>query len=266
MKLSPVSLAALVVAGGLSGAALAQNRSAYIVQLAAEPKATYNGNVAGYAATKPAVGTRFNARAPAALAYGGYLDAQQLSVASTVASAPIFARYSTVANGFAAMLTPGEVLTLLANPQVVTVQPDEARKLETVSTPSFLGLTAPGGLWSQTPNGIALKGEDIVIGVVDGGIWPESPSYADKLNGTTPSATGTLVYNPPVGWGGGCSAGEGFVPAAAPPDTVATARTPRRRPAATAMRRSRWPASISAPHRAWRRARALPRTRSAGRT
>jgi subtilisin family serine protease len=213
MKLSPVSLAALVVAGGLSSAALAQNRSTYIVQLAAEPKATYSGNVAGYAATKPAPGARFNARAPAALAYGAYLDAQQLSVASTVAGAPIVARYSTVINGFAAQLTPSEVLTLLANPQVVAIQPDEQRKLETVSTPSFLGLTAPGGLWSQTPNGVALKGEDIVIGVVDGGIWPESPSYADKVNGSTPSATGTLVYNPPVGWGGGCSAGEGFNPA-----------------------------------------------------
>ena len=46
-----VLLATLIVMGGLSGAALAQSRSTYIVQLAAEPAATYNGNVAGYAAT-----------------------------------------------------------------------------------------------------------------------------------------------------------------------------------------------------------------------
>src|SRR5688572_30445814 len=101
MKSSFVSLAALFVAGGLSGAALAQSRSTYIVQLAGEPQASYGGSVSGYAATRPAPGARFNGRSPAAQRYAAYLDAQQRSVAATVAGAPIVARYATVYNGFA---------------------------------------------------------------------------------------------------------------------------------------------------------------------
>ena len=215
MKLSPVSLAALFVLGSLSGAAFAQSRSTYIVQLAAEPQASYNGNVPGYAATQPAPGARFNGRAPASLAYAAYLDTQQQIVAATVSGAPIVARYSTVYNGFAAQLTAAEVQALRANPMVVAVHVDEARKLETISTPAFLGLTADGGLWSQSVGGFAIKGEDVIIGVVDGGIWPESPSYADRVNGSAPVFSGGVsAYGPaPAGWLGGCVAGEGFTPA-----------------------------------------------------
>ena len=215
MKLLPASLAVLALMGGLSTDVLAQARRTYIVQLVAEPAATYQGTVAGYAATQPVAGARFNARSAAALAYKGFLDKQHNTVAALVRSAPIVARYSTVYNGFAARLTDAEVAALRANPLVVDVQVDEIRKLETISTSAFLGLSATGGVWSQTLDGIAIKGEDIVIGVVDGGIWPESPSYADRVNAGVPVFTGgTLAYGPPTGnWLGVCEAGEGFTPA-----------------------------------------------------
>ena len=215
-KLRFTSLAALMLLAGLSTSAFAQSRSTYIVQLAAEPVASYAGTVPGYSATLPAPGTRLNSRSAAAMAYKGYLDAQQTSVTSLIAGAPIVARYSTVYNGFAARLTAAEVQALKSSPLVVDVFADEARKLETISTPAFLGLSTPGGVWSQTIAGLALKGEDIIIGVVDGGIWPESPSYADRVDGSTPVfGTGSLAYGPPpAGWTGTCMAGEGFTPAA----------------------------------------------------
>jgi len=133
-------------------------------------------------------------------------------VAASVIGAPIIARYSTVYNGFAAQLTDAQVQLLLAHPDVVAVHPDEQRKLETISTSAFLGLSAPGGVWSQTVNGVAVKGEDIVIGVVDGGVWPESPSYADQVNGGVPVFSGGVqVYgSAPAGWAGICQTGEGF--------------------------------------------------------
>ena len=213
-RLRYTSLAALMLLG-LSTSAIAQSRSTYIVQLAAEPVAGYTGNVPGYSATLPAPGTRLNTRSAAALAYKGYLDAQQTSVTALIAGAPIVARYSTVYNGFAARLTAADVQALKSSPLVVDVFADEARKLETISTPAFLGLSAPGGLWSQTVAGLALKGEDIIIGVVDSGVWPESPSFADRVNGSTPVfGTGTLAYGPaPAGWTGSCVGGEGFTPA-----------------------------------------------------
>lgn len=219
MKLLPASLAALALLGGLlstSAQSQVQARRTYIVQLAAEPAASYTGNVAGYAATQPVPGTRFNARSAAVRAYKGFLDSQQGSVVSLVRGAPIVARYSTVYNGFAARLTDAEVATLRASPLVLGVQVDEARKLDTVSTSAFLGLSALGGVWSQAVGGLAVKGEDIIIGVVDSGIWPESPSYADRVDGQGKPVfgTGTLTYSaPPAGWTGGCTAGEGFTPA-----------------------------------------------------
>ena len=214
-KLRFTSLAALMLLAGLSTSAFAQSRSTYIVQLAAEPVASYAGTVPGYSATLPSPGTRLNSRSAAALAYKGYLDAQQTSVTALIAGAPIVARYSTVYNGFAARLTAAEVQALKSSPLVVEVFADEARKLETISTPAFLGLSTPGGVWSQMVAGQAIKGEDIIIGVVDGGIWPESPSYADRVNGSTPVfGSGSLAYGPPpAGWTGTCVAGEGFTPA-----------------------------------------------------
>jgi hypothetical protein len=121
MNLRPVSLATLIVMGGLSSAVMAQGRSTYIVQLAAEPAASYTGNVAGLAATRPAAGARFNARSPAAQAYSAYLDSQQRSVTALVRNAPVLHKYNTVFNGFAARLTPAEAAALRASPQVVSV-------------------------------------------------------------------------------------------------------------------------------------------------
>ena len=121
-KLPYTSLAALMLLA-LSTTASAQSRSTYIVQLAAEPVAGYAGTVPGYSATLPAPGTRLNTRSAAALAYRGYLDAQQTSVTALSAGAPIVARYSTVYNGFAARLTAAEVQALKTSPLVVGVLP-----------------------------------------------------------------------------------------------------------------------------------------------
>jgi subtilisin family serine protease len=213
-RLRLTSLAALMLLG-ISTSAFAQSRATYIVQLAAEPVASYTGTVPGYSATLPAPGTRLNSRSSAALAYKAYLDAQQTTVTALIAGAPIVARYSTVYNGFAARLTAAEVQALRTSPLVVEVFADQARKLETVSTPAFLGLSTAGGVWSQSAAGLPLKGEDIIIGVVDSGIWPENPSFADRVNGSTPVfGTGSLAYGPaPAGWNGSCVGGEGFTPA-----------------------------------------------------
>ena len=55
------------------------------------------------------------------------------------------------------------------------------------------------------------KGEGIVIGIVDSGIWPEHPSFSDRTgsNGNA-SKDGKLDYQQIPGWHGKCTPGEEF--------------------------------------------------------
>lgn len=214
MKLRPVSLAVVALLSGLAlQAAADEARHTYIVRLADAPAATYTGGVSGLPATRPAPGARLDVSASDVQAYLSYLDQQQASVAATVPAAQITHQYKLVLNGFAARLTDAEVRALKKHPGVAGISADEARTLDTNYTPTFLGLDQPGsGLWDKLGGKIA-AGENIVIGIVDSGIWPENPAYADRTDAQgTPTfdPSGTPAYQPLPGWKGACQTGEGF--------------------------------------------------------
>jgi hypothetical protein len=57
--------------------------------------------------------------------------------------------YSHALNGFAAPLTASQRRALRADPAVVGVFKNEMLRLDTVSTPRFLGLPAANGPWAQ---------------------------------------------------------------------------------------------------------------------
>lgn len=216
-NLRPISFAVAVMLAGAALSTQAQEvRRAYIVQLQDAPAAIYTGGTNGIPATQPAPGQRFNYASLEVQDYVRYLGDKQAAVIATVADAPLIATYDVVLNGFAAMLTDDQVLALKNNPAVADIQADVARHLDTVSTPRFLGLSTAGGLWSQYAGGSLVKGEDMVIGVVDGGIWPENPAFADRVDGNgTPTfdAAASLAYtSPPASFKGSCTAGEGFGP------------------------------------------------------
>ncbi|WP_241516909.1 S8 family serine peptidase [Roseateles puraquae] len=217
MKLKPAALATLLLATGLATSAFAQDRKTYIVQLKDEPAASYQGGVTGLTATQPAPGETFKFGTAAVQAYVNYLGQQQSNVLSLVGNAPVLAQYKVVFNGFAASLTDDEARTLAANSQVAGLWLDEARKLETISTSRFLKLTEPGGLWSRTVGGQPLKGENMVVGVIDGGIWPENPAFFDRVDSNgVPSnnpADAQVYGPPPASFTGGCVAGPGIDPA-----------------------------------------------------
>lgn len=88
------------------------------------------------------------------------------------------------------------------DPAVAAVWPDAIYEGQTIETPDFLGLTAPGGAWSQL-GGNAGAGEGVIIGVIDSGIWPEHPSFAD----------GGSYGPPPPRWRGACIDGQNFTAA-----------------------------------------------------
>jgi len=215
MKLRPITSAvlfALTVAAATHAYADGEVRRSYIVQLADKPVATYDGGVSGLTATKPATGQRLNVDATSVQNYITYLETKQADVLSTVNKAQVTNEYKVVFNGFSAMLTDAEVRALKKNPGVASISADSILQLDTSYTPTFLGLDKPGGLWDQL-GGQDKAGEGIIIGIVDGGIWPEHDSFADRVDANgNPSRDGTkLAYDaPPASWKGICQVGEGF--------------------------------------------------------
>jgi hypothetical protein len=185
---------------------------AYIVQLADDPAVTYGGGRAGLPATRPGQGRKLDPNDANVRRYVAFLEGQhQAALGAVGASTAKFYDYRYSFNGFAATLTPAQVRALLRQPGVVAVTPDSLRRPATHNTPSFLGLSGGGGLWDQL-GGQGAAGEDVVVGVIDTGIWPEHPSFSDQLDlADRPGASGkrTQAYGPPpAGWHGACQAGE----------------------------------------------------------
>jgi subtilisin family serine protease len=214
MKMRPVSAAVLLFLSSLALAAHADDvRRPYIVQLADKPVASYTGEISGLPATQPAPGQRLDLASGDVQAYNTYLIQKQATVQASVASAPVLYNYSVVLNGFAAMLTDDEVRQLQSRSDVAAISEDTPRHMDTTFTPAFLGLDKPDGLWSKL-GGKASAGEGVIIGVVDGGVWPENPAFADRVDANgkpTFDNSGTVAYSaPPSTWKGICQIGEGF--------------------------------------------------------
>ncbi|HSI57354.1 MAG TPA: S8 family serine peptidase [Ideonella sp.] len=203
------------VAGAAAAPASASLVRTYLVQLADAPAASYDGRIPGYAATRPAPGAKLGAQAPQVLAYRRYLAARRAATLASLGAVPVVRTYEVAFNGFAARLSAAEAARLRADPRVARVSLDVPAFVSTNRTPAFLGLSTARGLWSRTDAGSrSIKGEDVVIGMVDTGIWPEDPSFSDRVDADgkpIASNSGTVVYGPPpAGWSGTCASGPGF--------------------------------------------------------
>jgi subtilisin family serine protease len=185
-------------------------KNVYIVTMIEPPVVAYSGGIPGLKATKPARGQKIDPNSPDVVRYVDYLDSRHEQVLNGVGGGRKLYNYRFTLNGFAAELSDAQVAALAADPGVISISKDELRTLDTSSTPAFLGLNAPGGLWEQV-GGVEKAGENVVIGIVDGGIWPEHPSFSDRTgsngNGTQ---DGKLNYQQIPGWNGRCVPGEEF--------------------------------------------------------
>ncbi|KAH6755807.1 Subtilase family protein [Perilla frutescens var. hirtella] len=107
--------------------------------------------------------------------------------------------YKTVFHGFSAKLTPKQARNLKKRPEVIAILPDRLRQLHTTRSPHFLGLssTHPAGLLSESNSGA-----NVIIGILDTGIWPERRSFHDEGLGPIPT-----------NWRGECVEGQNFTKA-----------------------------------------------------
>ncbi|XP_037463756.1 subtilisin-like protease SBT3.9 [Triticum dicoccoides] len=102
-------------------------------------------------------------------------------------------------SGFAAMLTESQAEAIAKFPEVATVEPNIFHETHTTRSWDFLGLDHNQP--AQQPGLLrkAKYGEDVIVGVIDTGIWPESRSFDDNGYGPVPAR-----------WKGKCETGEEF--------------------------------------------------------
>ena len=178
-----------------------QEPGVYIIRLADPPLAMYEGDIPGLSATRaPSIGEkRLNVRSPASRAYRKHLSDKQDQVTASLRQRidplliPIY-RYETAFNGMALWLTPAQAAEVADIPEVVSVQRDKLRQLTTDTTPALVNAET---VWDGTGTGglPGTQGEGVIVGIIDSGVWPEHPSFAD--DGTYP--------RPPMKWGGKCT-------------------------------------------------------------
>lgn len=184
-------------------------KALYVVQMLDLPVVAYDGSIKGLPATKAKAGQKINPNSAKVKKYAAYLDSTHDAALAQVGGRKVY-DYRYTFNGFAAEMTALDAVKLQGHPNVAAVTKNEMLTLDTADTPEFLGLTdEDGGLWTALggPEGGKKQGgagEGVIVGVIDSGIWPESPSFSDR------DENGKLVYQQIPGWHGKCTPGEAF--------------------------------------------------------
>ncbi|KAK2365365.1 subtilisin protease SBT3 [Trifolium repens] len=102
--------------------------------------------------------------------------------------------YTNVMNGFSASLSPLELEALKTTAGYISSIKDLPIKPDTTHSPQFIGLNPISGTWPRTQ-----YGKNVIIGMIDSGIWPESESFKDDN-----------MPNIPSRWKGQCQNGTQF--------------------------------------------------------
>jgi len=131
------------------------------------------------------------------------MRSEQDAVLDEVGSPEPVYRWTTALNGVAVQLSAVEATDLRTDPRVALVERNAVR--------SLAGRSATTGLLGTPAR--ARGGAGVVVGVVDSGIWPDSPLFS----------TVTGLGRSPRGFTGGCETGEGW-PATACDDKLLGAR------------------------------------------
>jgi len=172
----------------------------YVVTLAADPIAKYDGSLPGLPQLKAAPGGGLDVTQAAAQEYRAFLLDAQSTVADLVDATPL-QRYTVALNGFSARLSAQQAAKLSATAGVLAVTEDTLRHPDAVATDAltgpaavgegtaattadYLGLTGSGGVWEEL-GGVDAAGDGVVVADLDTGLWPEHPSVAGERLATS---------------------------------------------------------------------------------
>ena len=176
----------------------------YLVQLRDAAVPTYDGGVDGFAPSSADGSQRFDDESAPARSYEAHLVAEQGDFVARAESrvghdVEVAFTYQHAVNGLAVVLTPDEARQVAGDPEVVSITPDVQRELHTDSGPEWIDAEL---VWGENPPSGATActgpcGEGIVIGVIDTGISPANPSFADPggdgYDHTNPLGAGNYV-------------------------------------------------------------------------
>jgi subtilisin family serine protease len=166
-----------------------------IVKLDVAPLASYSGSIPGLRATSPQVigARRLDIRSADSQRYLAYVNQKlrdfEAAAVAGVPQARVLAQYPYVFGGVALALPEDQIAQLAKAPGVLHIYRDELKHPMTDNSPQFIG--APT-IWNAL-GGQGHAGEGVIVGVIDSGIWPEHPSFADHG-----------MPKPPPGWTGAC--------------------------------------------------------------
>ncbi len=204
----------------------------YIVQLREPAVVNYAGGRAGFAPTRPPANAKIEPTSSAVQSYAKHLeDSHDRLLASAGVGTEKLHSYRYAFNGFAAVLTADQVSRLRRDPMVSRIWVDTEQRLQTTNSAVFLGLeNQSGGLRAD----LKLRGEGIIVAVIDSGITPGHPSLDDtkalipqrcQSDWAEASWLGLFLcgavrrnppleslFDPPDDFHGACEGGEGFEP------------------------------------------------------
>jgi subtilisin family serine protease len=151
-----------------------------MIKYAFTPTASYAGGIKGLKATSPRVTHKSFAKNTLAVKrYQRFANAKvkgiNRSVKRAIRSAKLGTAFTTVYGGIAARVPANKIAKLLSVRGVLAVQKDAANQPQDDNT-SFIGAT---NIW-PTLGGQDNAGSNVVVGIIDTGIWPESPFFVDR--------------------------------------------------------------------------------------
>lgn len=128
------------------------------------------------------------------LSFDDHLHWYDSLIESVSDSANMIYTYNDVIHGFSTRLTAKEAESLKGQPGILLVQEEMIYQLHTTRTPEFLGLDKSEAVYPES-NAVS----EVIVGVLDTGIWPESKSFDDTGLGPVPSS-----------WKGECEVANSF--------------------------------------------------------
>ncbi len=183
------------IVGDMAKAARTKDgRVSVVVKLDDASVAAYTGGVDGLAATNPEARgeDELDLDSKDTKAYRSYLRGKQdkfrKDLNARVGDAKTVTHVDLVLNAVTVVLPPDEVTALAAVPGVQAIYPDVLLKVNTDASPAFIGATSA---W-ESLGGQEEAGEGVIVGVLDSGVWPEHPSFAD------PDPSGKAYPAPPA--------------------------------------------------------------------